>query len=299
MSAIKDGKKRESFEKELWSGFATVRPVAVCPSREELNKLFGKDDDPEDKPKEYLGTDKEGNDRVRLEIWLQDLVSSKYYVWSNYITRKPRITLDGKKVQLINQTCWSTYCPILEGTDADPDTEQILDSFQYFTNKKTKETIGKKKWWVGQSGEAELCDLVQAWLGDMNFFGKDTDVKFDMDAILKEDFTELRDLLNSDFATPFTILLGVETDADDSTKKYQKIWKKFLPNGFVGFIKKNKFPDEYKESMWKRFKTEVAGDHGFKAYFELEPVAPYDADKDPLNSSSSNVDEETLNYGRR
>ncbi len=115
------GKQREQkeFAKKFYVGFTTVKVVAVNPSREEINKLVGKEDSPDDKEMVYLGEDQEGNERLRLAFWLKDVKTGELYPYSFNLTNKERRNKDNTKVQIINSTCGTTWVPVDENGKVD------------------------------------------------------------------------------------------------------------------------------------------------------------------------------------
>lgn len=300
------GKQREQkeFVKELFVGFTTVKVVAVNPSRKELNQLLGKEESPEDKDIVYLGNDQEGNDRLRLAFWLEDVKTGKLFVYSFNLTNKERKNKEGDKVQLVNSTCTTSWAPYIKKgeTITDKVDESVIqDWFVNFTDKE-KNVLGPKKWRKALAGEEELVVLIRGWLGRLNFMDVDTEVMVDTKKLFKENYKELRELISLDengefskegFDTPFVPLLGVRTDEDDSTKKYQQIWNKaFLPAGFMKYINNgNKFPTDYAKKVWKKFKDEVEDkDYGFDGFTKLVPLEPYNEAEDI--ASTDNTGEE-------
>jgi hypothetical protein len=286
-------KEQKEFVKELFVGFTAVKVVALNPNREQLNKLLGKETTPEDKELTYLGTDTEGHDRLRLAFWLKDDKNDKLFVHSFNVTNKERKNKDGDKCQLVNSTCSTTWAPyIKKGDDVTDKVDEtvIQDWFVNFTNKE-KEIQGPKKWRKALAGEEELATLLRSWLGRLDFMDTKTEVMVDMKKLFKENYKELRELISLDengvfnadgLDTPFVVLLGVRTDENDSTKKYQQVWSKaFLPNGFIKYINNGlKFPTDYAKKIWKKFSDDVTGDYGFDGYTELVPMIEYDEAKD-------------------
>jgi hypothetical protein len=280
-------KEQKDFVKELFVGFTSVSIAAINPTRDELNDLLGKESTPEDKPIEYLGADNDGKPRVRLAFWLKDEKTGKYYVYSFNITKKERQNKDKTKVQIINATCGTSWVPYIDGTDK-PNEDLVQDWFKNFISKE-KEFLGPKKWRKALSGEEELANLTRAWLGRLNFSDPDTIALFDTDTFFKGNFKELRSLINADYDTPFVVLLGVKTDEDDTTKKYQQVWgKQFLPNGFMKYIQNDfKFPSDYSKKVWTKFEEEVGGEHGFDAFYQLVPLKSYNEAEDISGSDRS------------
>jgi hypothetical protein len=293
MSVKGNKKEQKEFTKELFVGFTSVKVVAVNPSREEINKLVGREGDDTLKEMTYLGVDQDNNDRLRLSFWLEDMKTGRMFVHSFHLTNRGRVSKDEKKVQIINSTCNTSWAPLIEGTDK-VDESLIQSWFSNFTDKQGK-ILGPKKWRKALSGEEELVILLRVWLGRIKFLDTETEVLIDTKKLFKENYKELRELIsldaNRDFTeegydTPFVILAGVRTDGDDPNKKYQQVWGKgFLPADYlkhitVGGIDGPKFSSEYNRKQWKRFKEEVTGDYGFDGYTELVPLVEYDVTKD-------------------
>lgn len=288
------GKQREQkeFAKKFYVGFTTVKVVAVNPSREEINKLVGKEDSPDDKEMVYLGEDQEGNERLRLAFWLKDVKTGELYPYSFNLTNKERRNKDNTKVQIINSTCGTTWVPVDENGKVDESA--IPNWFTTFTDRENQ-VLGTKKWRKALAGEEELGTLLRSWLGKLNFMDADTEVLVDTKKLFKENYKELRELITLDekdeftgegYDTPFVALLGVRTDEADSTKKYQQVWGKgFLSESFMKYINNGgengpKFSSEYTKKVWKKFKDEVTGDYGFDGYTELVALKEYDESKD-------------------
>lgn len=310
-------KEQKEFTKDLYVGFTSVKVIGINPTREELNKLLGKDDSPDDKEITYAGNDQEGNDRMRILFVLKDDKNDKIFFHSFNLTNKVRKNKEGDKCQIVNSTCSTSWAPLIPAVDkkgkplvdedgkpvySDKVNESLIqDWFANFTSKEkdgSKEVLGPKKWRPALSGEEELVTLLRSWLGRLDFNDPETEVFVDTAKLFKENFKELRELISLDEAgaftaggldTPFVVLLGVRTDEEDSTKKYQQVWSKsFLPAGFMKYINNGmKFPTDYSKKIFKKFKEEVEGEYGFNGYTELIPLTEYDETKDPSGTNST------------
>lgn len=287
-------KEQKEFSKKLYVGFTSLRVVSVNPNRDELNQLFGKEGTAEDKEMAYLSNDQEGNDRLRLCFWLKDVKNNELIPYSFNLTNKERRNKDNTKVQIINSTCSTTWVPV--NSKGVVDESAIPSWFTSFTDKEGN-VLGSKTWRKALAGEEELGTILRSWLGKLNFNDKDTEVLVDTKKLFKENYKELRELITLDendeftgegFDTPFVALLGVRTDENDSTKKYQQVWGKgFLSDSYMKFINNGgengpKFSSEYYKKAWKKFKDEVTGEYGFDGFTELVPLREYDETKDVL-----------------
>jgi len=267
-------------------GFTKVQVAAVNPTRSQLNKLLGKEDSPEDKEIVYLSEDQNGNERVRLSFWLYDDNLKNYFVHSFNLTNRERLSKDGLKSQYVNCTCTTAW------TDEESNLPTWFTSFQ-----KDGHSIGDKQYRKALLGEEELAIFLRSWLGRMVWTNLNCSVLIDTKALFSGDYSELQNLIDGEYDTPFVILTGVRTDENDSEKQYQQVYgKSFLPKSFMEYIEglekrgDKVFPNEYAKKAWNRFETGVNDkDFGFDAYFELAPIKEYDRDKDITASLSTKV----------
>ena len=295
--AIKGKSKEQTqdFVKELYVGLTTVKVAAINPTRAQLNKLLAKTEEDSDEKEEfkYLDEDKDGNTRLRLSFWLYDEENDKYFVQSISLTDEMRMSKDKKKVQIINSTCDTTWVPFKEDKDGnildEADETLIPDWFLQFLDKEKNPIGEKKKWKIAMRGEEELSILLKAWIS-MQWNDPETEVMIDTKKLFKENIKELKDLVGSEeYSKPFMILLGVKTNEEDSTKKYQQIFKKaYLPSSFLKYIKNgNRMPSEYSKSIWKKFSDKVGGQYGFMdSFHKLKLMEVYNEKEDPTGTNA-------------
>lgn len=290
--------KKEFGARELFVGFASVRVAAINPTRAELAKLLGSEGGEEKDEFKYLDEDKDGNTRLRLAFWLYDEENDKYFVQGITLTDEERKSKDGKKVQIINSTCGTSWVPFQENAKGELTDEAeeslIQDWFLQFTDK-DKNVIGKKRWRKALRGEEELGIFLRTWL-NMQWNDPDTEVMVDTKKLFQENLKELRSMIGSEeFSNQFVILTGVRTSEEDPTKKYQEIFKKaYLPAGFMRYIKAgNKMPSEYTKKAWKKFTDEVKDQYGFTCFHKLKPLEVYNEKDDPAGTNAGKPQMET------
>lgn len=284
---IKGNQANQVSKTSKYVGFTKVQLRAINPTREELNKLLGKEDAEDDKEIVYLSQDNDGNDRVRLSFWLYDEKMDNYFVHSFNLTDKVRLSKDGVKTQYVNNTCITAW------SDED---KNLPDWFTAFLDK-GKQELGSKEYRKALLGEEELVILLRAWLGRMTWNDIHCSVLVDTKALFNGDYSELQSLVDGDYDTPFVILTGVRTDENDSEKQYQQVYgKAFLPKSFMDYLEnyekrgEKAFGTEYSKKIWRRFETDVTGEYGFGAYFELTPIKEYDKDKDVSAAPTTRAD---------
>lgn len=267
------GNERENQKAPKYVGFTVATLKAINPTKSQQNQLLGREDSEDDKEVTYLSQDQEGNDRLRLSFWLHDEKLDKYFVYGFNMTNKERVSKDGAKNQYINSTCTTSWT----------NNEALLPKFFTHFLDKDKNELGEKKVRKAIMGEQELATLLRSWLGKMRWGNPECEVVVDTKALFNEDYSELRELINSKWATPFTILTGVRTDQNDPEKQYQSVYgKAFLPAEYMDYINTGlNFKKEFDRKEWEKFENEVNGDWGFEAYFELVPIKVYDPKVDP------------------
>jgi len=261
-------------------GLTNVRVRAINPTRSQLNKLYGKEDSEDDREFIYKTADRQGSDRIRLNIWLYSEDLDKYVMHTIGIVNRPKTSSDGTKFQYINSTCNTTWVE---------KEEDLPEWFTHFTDKEGNKTA-KKDYRVAFIGEEELAIFLRSWL-KMKWFHSETYVMPSIESLMNEDYSELQDLIDSPYDKGFTALLGVRVDQNDNEKDYQSIYgKSFLPYNFKDYVETGKFPSTYDQSTWTRFEKEVKGEYGFNgSYFELVPVTEYDRSKDLARSTTTKV----------
>lgn len=280
------GNQKEQKTNNKYVGFSLVKLKAINPTRQELNKLLGIEDQEDDKEINYLTQDPEGNERIRLSFWLHDEKLDKYFVHSFNLTDKFRTSKDGLKNQYINSTCITAWSDV---------EANLPDWFLKFMDKDKNET-GKKEFRKALLGEEELATLLRSWLGRMKWNDPSSLVVIDTAKLFKEDYSELRAQIRGAYDTAFVILTGVRTDENDPTKQYQQVYgKSFLPGGFINYIENGfKFPTDYSKRAWNRFEAEVNGEYGFSAHFEMCPVTIYNPSTDPAASTGTKTENVTV-----
>lgn len=302
MSGVK-GQRKEEREFEKYVGMAKVNVVAINPDREQLNALFGKENKEEDKPIEYLSTDNEGNDKVRMTFWLRDEKTKKLFAHNINIIDRYRRDNAETKYQYINtvlDTGWA---------NEDNLEEELPDFFTNFLDKE-KNPVGAKKYRKAKAGEEELGIFIKAWLGKLKFNHPDTEVEFDLKRLFAGDYKEIASLMlpenptedqkKESLTSAFVFLLGVSTDKDDKDKQYQQVFSKaFLPGNFITYINNGmNFSTEYAKNTWKNFLKKVEdpvndGKYAFKAYYELGALKVYDKSKDVAQGGQREEEEVT------
>ena len=108
------GEKRENpvFESEGFAkkvGLFEAKVIAVNPTTEEYADILGRELKEDSKATNYLGTSKDGNARLRIDFWLEEVKSRDKYKLTFFIENKEKENKDGTKKQYINNVGRCTW----------------------------------------------------------------------------------------------------------------------------------------------------------------------------------------------
>jgi hypothetical protein len=219
------------------------QPVAICPDKEELEELLGKT--LENEP-EYIGEDKDGNDKVTIAIWVKDVETEE--LRSIRFTIKNKIVESEEKgtKQFINSKGFSSWA-----TD-----EKSLPAYM-FKDAEVHE---------GHVGETDLLGFLTASVYVEN-------IELDWRKLMKGNFKELREILP--IAKPVVIMAGVSTYEKDGepVERQSYYTSKFLPYSWFKDIKSGKFTAAYISKLQKKAKeNKEARKAGEKAPYKLSAL---------------------------
>jgi hypothetical protein len=333
MSSPIGGKKREvkSDGFKRYIGFFRGFVSTVNPDRETLNKMFGRETKEDDKELDYTG-EKDDVATTKPTFWIetdQKDSDGKPILLAYNIFMKNEVRKDKTetKIQLINQVGDNTWIEAEEDDSVEGgfkyDEDKLYSSFKNFTKIKDwllpsgevvskykagakpneVEILAPKVYRPALSGEADLIDFMKTWLSDLELYDHESNPNLLLDTadLFRGDFTQLQDLVDSDFANRtykgdtapigFVGLAYVKVDQDDPEKQHQKIFKTFLPAQFMKFINNGcKMPNSWAEGVWKKFMKEIDGDYGPDGHYVLEPLKEYDPSEDFATSTKTRAD---------
>lgn len=277
------GNKRENdIRKSV--GFFEGKVIAVNPTREELEDLFGTT---LDKDIEYTGEDGDGNTRLKLNFRIQDVKTKKIFNLSFLLTDKNRLNKDETKTQYINVTGATTWSDIEENL---PD---------WFT---------KYDFRIAKSGEDDVYNFIRTWASKSDWF---TNTEFlDWKKLMRGNVSELKEFLTSDRVDTVMCLATVSTqEREGEVKEYQQIYNKFFTYGNIiksvrlsnpntpEFLEKAKatFQKNKKDlNALQRFVLNVEdSEYGCKDFYVLEELKEYNSEENivaPKNAVKTGSD---------
>lgn len=222
MITVRDSSEKVTGGFSLMTGATIASVAAINPTVEELKTLYDKEDVREPI---YLGKDNNGNQNVRLDIYVKPEGTDSIQKFALFVSDAEQVTKDGLKKQYTNAHGQFSYFPV------PPAGQPVVvpeNQAKFFSNEGLR---------VAYQGEQKLVTFIQAWANLKT--GKDGDnVTFDFSRLFAGDFSQLREVLTAcnNKSEPNTVglMFGVRLvpQEDGSTKRYQDIYTKSNDSSF-------------------------------------------------------------------
>ena len=290
MSSI-GGKKRENtgggdFSKKV--GLFEANVIAINPTLEEFKDVLGMDLKEDSKAAEYLGETKDGNNYLRVDVWLQRVNHDEKFKVSFFLEDKERENKDGTKHQYINSVGQCSWA-------ADEN-----DLAEWFTK--------GRDFRIAYTGEEDLYNFMRTWLADLDYRDVDTVLQLEWKKLMRGNVKDLRDQIDGEWAKSVVALATVIVkERDGESKEYQGIYNKAFIGGYAlkqfrlvdyGNKKtqetlKNKKPRDLKAH--EKFVVNVIGEYGCKDYYTFKEIQDYNPD-DNLVASDAYISEDGDDY---
>ena len=286
------GDKRQSpvFEDKEFAkkiGLFEARVIAVNPTTEEYADVLGRQLKEDSKATEYLGTSKDGNARLRIDFWLEEVKTREKFKLTFFIENKEKENKDLTKKQYINNIGRCTWA----------DSPNNLPT--WFKERENR---------VAFVGEEDLFNFLRSWLSNINFSSEKSILQLEFNKLIKGNVKELKDEINGEWATNIVALATVTSkETPDGTKEYQAIYSKaFLPPYSIKAFRlidynkaeaisalRQKSQKELKPH--ERFVLNVVGEYGCKDFFTFKELKEYNSE-DNLVSSDKVIAEDDSDF---
>jgi hypothetical protein len=286
------GEKRQSpvfddkeFAKKV--GLFEARVIAVNPTTEEYADVLGRQLKEDSKATEYLGTSKDGNARLRLDFWLEEVKSKEKFKLTFFIENKEKENKDQTKKQYINNIGRCTWA----------DSPNNLPT--WFKERENR---------VSFVGEEDLYNFLRSWLSNIDFSSKKSTLQLEFNKLIKGNVKELKEQINGEWATNIVALATINTkETDDGVKEFQNIYNKaFLPPysikafrlldynaaGTISGLRQKSSKDL---KPHERFVLNVVGEYGCKDFFTFKELKEYSSE-DNLVSSDKVIAEDDSDF---
>jgi len=284
------GEKRQNpvFEEKEFAkkiGLFEARVIAVNPTAEEYADVLGRQLKEDSKATEYLGTSKDGNARLRLDFWLEEVKSQEKFKLTFFIENKEKENRDGTKKQYINNIGRCTWA----------DSENNLPA--WFKERENR---------VAFVGEEDLYNFLRAWLSNIDFSKKTATLQLEFNKLIKGNIKELKEQINGEWATNIVAMATISTqEKEDGVKEFQNVYNKaFLPPYSIKAFKlldynsagtisglRQKSSKELKAH--ERFVLNVVGEYGCKDYYTFKELKEYNAEDNLVASDKVIADDDS------
>lgn len=284
MSTGIGGKTREvteGLDNTKYVGMFKAEIIAINPTIEQFKEKLGIELKEDSKATDYLGESKEGNTTLRVDFWLEDVVSKNKFKKSFFLEDKVRENKDSTKTQYINDAgncSWSE------------DGKKFPDFFKARTFREAN------------IGEEKLYNFLKIWLGSLDLRDPDSTLMLDWKKLMKGNVKELKDQISGDFALPFVALAMIKTvektndEGETTISTYQSIYDEILPAYTFDFFTKTDYDNSKiieklnntplkNLKQYEKFVVGINGAYGAKDFFKLKPIDVY---REEENIASSN-----------
>lgn len=277
--------EEKDFPKKV--GLFEARVIAVNPTAEEYADVLGRQLKEDSKATEYLGTSKDGNARLRIDFWLEEVKSRDKFKLTFFIENKEKENRDGTKKQYINNIGRCTWA----------DSPNNLPT--WFKERENR---------VAFVGEEDLYNFLRSWLGNIDFSKPTAELQIEFNKLIKGNVKELKEQINGEWATNIVAMATISTqEKEDGVKEFQNVYNKaFLPPYSIKAFKlldynsagtisglRQKSSRELKAH--ERFVLNVVGEYGCKDYYTFKELKEYNAE-DNLVASDKVLSDDDSDY---
>lgn len=272
-------------KKDLWTGIASMKVIAINPTKEEIAEMLGYELKDDAKDQVYEGKTEKGDDFVTFSFWLEADTPEKQKFNARFrLVNKPVVSEGSGKKQYVNQVAGSTW------VDSEENLPQWFTEFRdknntLITKDEIGELTGKRKVREAIQGEANFYNFLRAWFGKVNFFSERTNILMDINKIFRnldkfanDEFCSQLKAGNDAMITNVVALAYVYiSEKDGETKMYQNLYGEFL-----GAWQMKKVNFAITNNNWeldkglKKWKEQVESKYGCDGAYTLTALQPFD-----------------------
>lgn len=234
------------------AGLLKVKVVGINPTTEEIAGFFGKKD--MNWKTDYIGKTAEGDRKVNMDIWLQDVETKQYHHLKFIIADKNRVSKNTGSFQWVN-----TAGQLVFSADVSKQAGTMYEEFI------------KREYRVAKVGEENLTNFLTAWCLQGKKATDDQEIYPDLNRIFSGDFSELKALvpvIANKQDQGIMVAMATISTASSNGKTYSNIWKTLAPGWW-----------------WEKILVQDKSHYGVKAWLEAiqGPYGPKDKySLDPL-----------------
>ncbi len=274
------GKKRETtsnnveFTKKV--GVFEGKVIAINPTAQEYKEILDIELKEDSKATEYLGKTAEGFDKVRIDVWLQDVKSDFKQKVTFWLEDVKKLSNDKLKKQYINNvgiTSWAT------------DESELRSWFV------------ARPYRIAYVGEEDFLSFLRIWLGGIDFRDESSELQLDWKKVIAGNLKEWKDEIGGEWCQTVGALATIKTtEKDGEAKSFQEIYNKAFFPGYsiknmrmidynnVDVVRGLEFKKSNELKMHEKFVIKVAGEYGCKHYYTFNELSDYDPETNLVES---------------
>jgi hypothetical protein len=259
-------------------GLFEAKVVVINPTIEEFKDVLGIDLKEDSKATEYLGTSRDGNTYLRVDVWLQEIKSEDKFKVTFFLEDKERENKDKTKKQYINNIGRCTWAA---------DANDLPDWFNKRDNR------------VAFMGEEELYEFLRTWLSELDYSKEATVLQLEWRKLMKGNVKDLKDQVNGAYCTNIGALATITVkQKDGENKEYQNVYNRaFLPGYYLKYFRLVDYNNPSVQSSLRnkknkdlktheRFVINVTGQYGCRDYYTLRDLQEYNPDDNLVSSDA-------------
>lgn len=266
-------KKREKsqlpeFTKKV--GLFEAKVIAINPTVEEYNDLLGIELKEDSKAVEYLSENQDGDKKLRVDVWLEEIKNKERFKVSFFLEDKERVNKDGTKKQYINNIGTCTWA--VEEND-------LPDWFK------------GRDYRVAYTGEEDFYNFLRTWLCEVDYKDVDNVLMMDWKKLMKGNLNDIKSQVDGAYCGNVVASATIKTVIkDDETKEYQSVYSKaFMYGGSIKYFNLTDYSNpavleglRKKKSKelkpHERFVLTMSGEYGCKEYYTFKSLQDYNPD---------------------
>ena len=273
------GKKREKTQFQEFTkkvGLFEGKVIAINPTLEEYNDILGMEVAPDSHHLKYLGKSKEGNDRLRVDVWLEDVKSKDRFKTVFFLENVIRVKTDGSKTQYINSAGTTTWAV---------DENDILEWFK------------SRDYRPAYKGEDDFYNFIKTWLCEVDYKHEDNIIMLDWQKLMKGNVKDLKSQIDGAYCGNVVSMATIKTQViDGENKQFQSCYSgAFMYAGSIKYFRLTDYSNPtLLESLRKKktkdqknhekFALRVTGEYGCKEYYTFKELQEYNSDDDLVSS---------------
>ncbi len=291
MSNIGGTKRAEVSDFIKKVGLFEARVITINPNEEEYKEKLGFELKEDSKALEYLGESEEGNAKLRVAVWVEEIKTGDKFCVNFFLEDKEKENKEGTKKQYINNIGICSWAD-------DPNNLP-----EWFVGR----ADAPRDYRVARVGEEDLYEFMRTWLGKIDYRKDGSVLELDWKKLMRGNVKELREQIGGEWESNVVLLATIiSKEKEDGVKEYQGVYNKaFLPPYALKYFRLVDYSDpevrlklaakKKDVKAHEKFVLKVTGEYGCKDFYILKEITEYDSTMN-MAASDKVIDEGNPSY---